>query len=331
MQFIVVGGSQLLEVSIPDTEIWRWWGTHKEFKTRPCSLLLTKILSKQILIALWSSSDCIKDHLSLSSSDLICLSSRVISGLILMPWGRDFVAFDNRIDTSIEQFSLTSNGRGLFACSWYFSSPSTSQIERELILLSLSVTIFVMLCKSWLCLLALLVPFSHPFTPQITMLNLRSSWYNLLYVFLKPVVAGAYTDLEVIDSVGTSVVACGIPSWGSWAELGKSVVSLGWLLRSDTSLWRLSMVDLSCCIWSSCMLWRQLGQWKVFIVSLKSLWDSPTHCLWSQASHLPSKKIASCPSKFSAALTIASRQIGQVVDSLPGEFRGSFWLAGLPW
>ena len=165
VQLITVGDSQLLEVSILDIEIWGWWGTYEEFTTCPCSLLLTKILSKWILIALRSSPDCIKDHLSLSSSDSMYLSSCVISGLILMPWGRDFAAFDNRINTSIVQFNLTSNGRGLLVCSWYFPSLSTSRIERGLILLSPSVTIFVTLCKSWLCLLVLLVPFSHSFTP----------------------------------------------------------------------------------------------------------------------------------------------------------------------
>ena len=34
-----------------------------------------------------------------------------------MPQGRDFAAFDNGIDTSLVQFSFTSNGQGLFACS----------------------------------------------------------------------------------------------------------------------------------------------------------------------------------------------------------------------
>ena len=77
----------------------------------PCSLFFKKILLAQILITFRSIPDCISDHLSLSNSDSVSLSTCDISGFILVSLGSD-LALINRVVTSIVRFSFTRIGRG---------------------------------------------------------------------------------------------------------------------------------------------------------------------------------------------------------------------------
>ena len=68
-------------------------------------LFFTKILLARILITFRSFPDFINDHLSLSKSDSVSLSSCDISGFILISLGSD-LAFINRVVTSMIRFSL---------------------------------------------------------------------------------------------------------------------------------------------------------------------------------------------------------------------------------
>ena len=58
-----------------------------------CSLFFIKVLLAQILITFRSIQDCISDHLSLSNSDSVSLSSCNISGCILVSLGSDLAFY----------------------------------------------------------------------------------------------------------------------------------------------------------------------------------------------------------------------------------------------
>jgi len=128
--------SQGSEVSISATVDFVWAGTKVELVTCPWSLLWTKILFCRILIAFHSIPLVwIRDHLSLRSRDSIIRSSRVMSGLILISFGKDLPLEINR-ETSIVRARLTSTGRGLVKDSGYFPSTKRSRIESGLMLFS---------------------------------------------------------------------------------------------------------------------------------------------------------------------------------------------------
>ena len=77
----------------------------------------------------------------------MCLSAGLISGLILMCFGR-YLVFDSKDETSIARFSLTMMGRGFFECSLNFPSLKKSRIDNEFTLFSSSETMDFILSKS---------------------------------------------------------------------------------------------------------------------------------------------------------------------------------------
>jgi len=152
------GSSQLSENSICSDEAW--FRMRLEFLTSPCSLLFTKILLPQILIALQSISFWIKVYLSLRRIDWINCSSGVMSGLIHIPLGRDLV-LDSKRDAPLALLNLIRIGWGRLDCSWYLPSLKWSRIDKGLMLSSALVIIWVILLRLWSNLSCLGVPLLH--------------------------------------------------------------------------------------------------------------------------------------------------------------------------
>ena len=74
----------------------------------------------------------------------MCFSAGLISGLILMCFGR-YLAFDSKDEASIARFSLTMMGCGVFECSLNFPSLKKSRIDNEFTLFSPSETMDLIL------------------------------------------------------------------------------------------------------------------------------------------------------------------------------------------